>query len=137
MERRVTDYIDTGPPGPGDGSFDGPVMAEDVQHYDHYEEKLKHSQEHKAKKFIEHNCIKYNRDGQCFVCEPIPGYNTRTYVMRKKLDGRFRCNCQCITSQEHKVKAGILLEDAMKPCSHIAALIMMFRQKKFTRGESQ
>lgn len=102
-----------------------------VQTYDHYEERLKHSQEHKARKFVEYGLVKYNKDGSCFVCEPIPGYNKRTYQMRKTLDGRFRCNCQFITTQDHKVDNGILRVEDMKPCSHIAALIICFREKRF------
>ncbi len=102
-----------------------------VQYYDEYEEKLKKTQMQKAKKFIDHDCIKYNREGQTFICEPIEGYNTRTYQMTKKLDGKFRCNCQFIVTQENKVVSGSLHIDDMKPCSHIAALIIMFREKRF------
>ena len=109
----------------------GIESPETVQHYDHYEERLKHSQEYKARKFVEYGLVKYNRDGQCFVCEPIPGYNKRTYQMRKTLDGRFRCNCQFTTTQEHKADTGVLSVDDMKPCSHIAALIICFREKRF------
>jgi hypothetical protein len=103
----------------------------EIQDYDHYEERLKHSQEHKARKFVERGLIKYNHDGKCFVCEPIEGYNTRTYQLRRTLDGRFRCNCQFITTQEHKVGLGVLAAEDMKPCSHIAALIICFREKRF------
>ena len=107
------------------------MNEEIIQYYDHYEETLKKTQQQKARKFIEHDCIKYNREGQTFICEPIIGYNTRTYQMTKKMDGHFRCNCQFITSQENKVAAGFLHIDDMKPCSHIAALIMMFRERRF------
>ena len=101
-----------------------------IQYYDHYEETLKKSQEQKARKFVENNCIKYNEDGKCFVCEPLIGYNTRTYQMKKLVDGRFRCNCQCITTQENRVGMGIMKPEDMKPCSHIAALIMMVRERR-------
>jgi len=111
-----------------------PEKAKDVQYYDHYEQQLKQTQIHKARKFIKHNCIKYNKDGQSFICEPIEGYNTRTYQMKKCPDGRFTCNCQFISSQNKRIRAGILHEDDMKPCSHIAALIIMFREKRFQGG---
>jgi len=119
--------------------IEGDKMSEDngVQYYDHYEEKLKHSQELKAKKFVSMGLIGYNKEGQCFVCEPIPGYNTRTYQIKKKLDGRFRCNCQYITTQERKIEQGVLKEEDSKPCSHIAALIIMFREKRFKHDISE
>ena len=106
-------------------------MEEVIQYYDHYEEQLKKSQKSKAKKFVDHDCIKYNKDGQTFICEPIIGYNTRTYQMTKKLNGQFRCNCQFITTQEKKINAGLQSEDDLKPCSHICALIMCFRSNAF------
>ena len=112
-------------------------MTEDddpIQYYDHYEEKLKKTQEHKSKKFVEMGCIKYNKEGQTFICEPIIGYNTRTYQMKKKLDGRFRCNCQFMVTQENKVKMGILSDADIRPCSHIGALIMCFNENKFKKG---
>ena len=46
-----------------------PEQPEAVQYYDHMEGELKHTQLHKAKKFVEHGCVKYNGEGK-FICEP-------------------------------------------------------------------
>lgn len=66
--------------------------AEDVQYFSHHAGELKHSQQHKIQKFIEHDCIQYAGDG-VFQCLPIPGYNTRTYCMTKGTNGEFLCTC--------------------------------------------
>lgn len=92
-----------------------------VQYFDHVKGQLKHSQEHKAKKFIEHDCIVYDRTG-IFYCGPIPGYNSRTYSIQKQADGTFACNCQGFRKRE--------LEGEIGFCSHIAALIKWFEKRK-------
>lgn len=111
----------------------GPEDMEEIQYYDHYKMELKHSQYKKAQKLIELGCIKYNRDGQCFVCEPIPGYNKRTYQLKKRIDGTFTCNCQHMFSQEKKALNGVISPEDIGICSHIAALIMMFKDRAFVK----
>lgn len=104
---------------------------EEIQYYDHYEQALTQSQKKKVDTLVERGLIKYNKDGKCFVCEPIPGYNTRTYQMTKRLNGRFDCNCQFMAVQRKKLENNEIGEDEMRHCSHIAALIVMFKNKRF------
>lgn len=109
-------------------------MTNEVQYYDHYDMELKKSQYSKAKKFLDLGLIKYNGDGS-FLCEPIPGYNTRTYQMKKHhLTGRFTCNCQHYVMQRKKVDKQQIGEDEITKCSHIAALIMAFKDKVFSHA---
>lgn len=92
-----------------------------VQYFDHVIGELMHSQEHKARKFIEYDCIKYDAQMRVFYCGPIPGYNTRTYTMSKNSNGSFSCNCQGYRKKEAEGKFAF--------CSHIAALIIWFKSR--------
>lgn len=108
----------------------------EVQYYDHYDMELKKSQYQKAQKFVKLGLIKYNKDGQCFVCEPIQGYNKRTYQLKKRIDGTFSCNCQHMFSQEKKALNGVISPEEIGICSHIAALVMCFKDKVFSNGSN-
>ena len=107
----------------------------DIQYYDHTEQKLTHGQENKVKKLISMKLIEYHRESKSFLCNPIPGYNTRTYQIKKRVTGRFECNCQFMTTQRKKVLNGSLSEDETRYCSHISALLIMFKNKAFVKGD--
>lgn len=91
------------------------LSPKDIQYYDHIKRELKHSQRHKAMKFLEHNCIIPAADG-IYQCLPIPGYNTRVYILKQKPDGSWSCNCQGYISKEARGEFPI--------CSHIYALLV-------------
>lgn len=93
-----------------------------VQYYSHHAKKLEHSQVHKAKKFIEHHCIEYNKETKCFYCKPIEGYNKRTYTIERnpEMPDNFECNCQYF--QKNK-----------SICSHILALLFYFKLKHWNK----
>ena len=106
-------------------------MREDpknVQYYSSLEKELKRSQVHKAKKFLEHSCIEYDKEEKGFVCKPIEGYNKTTYILKrnKEVEGGFACNCQHFVMKE---KRG---EDPR--CSHILALHYWFDQRNKAKG---
>lgn len=66
--------------------------------------------------------------GHMFDKRPFPvDYNHSEYIIYKRPDGMFSCNCQGWVSKEKKGE--------MKPdgcmCSHVLALFFMFRMKKF------
>ncbi|MDD3492755.1 MAG: hypothetical protein PHZ19_04595 [Candidatus Thermoplasmatota archaeon] len=88
---------------------------DDVQYYDHILEQLKHSQKHKVRKFLEHDCI-HPADNGSYQVRPIPGYK-RTYTVR--MGGSPICNCQFSVMERRKGNTGI--------CSHIAAVASWLR----------
>jgi len=101
--------------------------ASNVQYYCHHIKELKYSQQHKVKKFLENDCIKYS-DG-VFFCEPLEGYNTRTYTIVKNdsFPCGFECNCQGF---QQKVRRG-----EYATCSHVGAVygflkILNFKKKQ-------
>lgn len=92
----------------------------DVQFYDHLIGSLLHTMEHKARKFLAHNCLRYDSEGKVFLCFPLVGYNTRTYTLNLQEDGRFNCNCQGFRKKE--------MMGEPRYCSHIHALILAFKE---------
>lgn len=69
-------------------------MDETIQHYDHILQKLTQTAKHKAKKLLEYNCLKRVSDLE-WKCDPIPGYNTRTYTIKRLFVwDKYKCNCQ-------------------------------------------
>src|SRR3990167_611267 len=90
------------------------ITPKNVQYFSHHTQEYMQSQSHKAKKFVEHNCIRYIGDGS-FECLPISGYNTRTYLIKKGANGEFNCNCQ------RALKGG------EGSCSHVLALYYFFK----------
>lgn len=95
------------------------VKPIDVQYYDLLKGELVHTQEHKAQKFIENDCIVWDIEEKCFLCKPIEGYNIRTYTLKPEGDGHYTCNCQ---GYRKKVKLG-----ETPFCSHIFALVLWFK----------
>ena len=95
--------------------------SNEIQYYDHYTKTLKHTQRHKAKKFLKHDCIKYIGNS-VFVCDPIQGYNTRTYTL-KRVNGEWTCNCQFFVRMSQRGENPI--------CSHLQALFLAFKQGRF------
>jgi len=69
----------------------------------------------KAKKFLENDCIEYDKEKKCYLCKPIPEYNKTTYEIKwnKELK-EFECNCQ----YNQKTK---------RICSHILALYLQLK----------
>jgi hypothetical protein len=107
------------------------ITINNVQYYCHHARELKHTQVNKALKFIEADCIKYAGDG-LFACEPLAGYNTRTYTMKKseRYFDTFECNCQgWITKEKHD---GIV--EGSANCSHILSLYFCFKMRKQFEG---
>lgn len=94
---------------------------QEVQFYSQHANELKYSQQHKIQKFLENDCIVYSGEG-VFFCKPIKGYNKRTYVMLKGVDGGFVCDCQGFQTSLKKTGRG--------SCSHIGALYESFARKK-------
>lgn len=88
----------------------------DVQYFDLIKGELVHTQEHKANKFIEHGCIVWDEKLHCFLCRPIEGYNTRTYMLVSNGAGRFSCNCQGYRKKEKMGQHPF--------CSHVYALML-------------
>lgn len=96
--------------------------VEDVQFYSHHAQELKQSQQHKIEKFLEHDCIKYDSLEKVFYCGPIPGYNSRTYLIHNKtVDKSFCCTCQGFITQLKKTGHG--------SCSHIGALYETLKRR--------
>jgi hypothetical protein len=81
------------------------MRTEFPQFYDHRTEQLAHSQQEKVRKLVER--VEQTSEAT-FACRPIPGYNKRTYTIRRSGE-IFSCNCQ------HYVTKGT-------PCSHIGAV---------------
>lgn len=98
----------------------------DIQYYSSLEKELKHSQIHKAKKFIEFKLIEYDKESKGFICKPIPGYNFTTYKLTplkekiaigdSKID--FECDCQGFQTKKKKGETPF--------CSHLLALHYWF-----------
>lgn len=93
------------------------ITPDNVQYWSHHTQEFAQSQVHKAKKFLEYGCIEYSGEG-FFICKPIPGYNSRTYTIKKNSEGKFECNCQ-------KAMQG------SETCSHVLALYYAFKIKQF------
>jgi hypothetical protein len=104
-----------------------PHPKPDVQYFDEWKGELTHSQRHKADEFLNQDLIQYSTGGK-FICLPIPGYNTRTYVMQRK-DGSWICNCQGFVMKERAYASG--LSPNLPFCSHLLALHHAFREKRF------
>lgn len=94
---------------------------QEVQFYSAHARDLLQTQQHKIKKFIEHNCIAYAGNG-VFICKPIPGYNKTTYEMMKGSTSEFECNCQYFQSKKRKGESAY--------CSHIGALFENFARRR-------
>lgn len=98
------------------------VGPDEVQYYSHHAQELKHTQQHKIDKFLEHGCIVYDNVEKCFKCLPIPGYNSRTYVLlNKTVDKSFICTCQGFVTALKKNGKG--------SCSHVGALYEFLKRQ--------
>ena len=94
------------------------LSVENVQYFSQHTQQFAKSQIHKAKKFIEHKCYEYAGEG-FFICNNIPGYNTRTYHIRKNQNTHeFDCDCQ-----KSRDNSGM--------CSHVLGLFYAFKIKYF------
>lgn len=64
-----------------------------VQYYDVTLEKLQYPQKDKIKKIISFGCLKKITE-DLWVCNPILGYNSTAYTLKRNYLGTFSCNCQ-------------------------------------------
>lgn len=103
--------------------------ASEVQFYSSKEHLLKHSQVHKAHKFLELNCILYDPDKKCFVCNPIDGYNKTPYYLKRSAINFMGFECDCQGFQTQKKNIG---EEAAS-CSHCLALHYWFDKRNKER----
>ena len=99
----------------------------DVQYFDEFKGELTHSQRHKADEFLSRDLIQYNGRGG-FLCLPIEGYNTRTYVMQRK-EGGWACTCQGFVMKSRQFSQGLSPNPPF--CSHLLSLMLAFRKKRF------
>ena len=104
------------------GGVSGP---EEVQFYSVHAQELKQSQRHKILKFIEHNCVSWDREKRVFIVAHIPGYNKTDYEITKE-NGQFVCNCQYCNLRVRKGET--------PSCSHIGAIYESLARDNRRRG---
>ena len=69
------------------------MLTTSVQYYDAITQRLQYPQAAKIHKIIEKGClVKIHSD--LWVCNPIPGYNSTAYSLKRNSAGKFSCNCQ-------------------------------------------
>ena len=100
--------------------FDEREKMVDIQYYDHLLKELKHSQEYKIQKFLDHDCVVFVGNNT-FEVRPIEGYNTRTYTVNMG-GNEPTCNCQYCVMERKKGRSGI--------CSHIGAVLMYLKERE-------
>jgi len=124
----------------------------EVQRYDEFKGDLTQDQRHKAELLVLYDCLRYI--GDKFVCLPLNtetriswcgyefdkkpykyDYNSTTYLMTRDQEFGFRCKCQGFTSKEKKLKAGLSPNTPF--CSHLLALMMAFKNKRFNNEKSE
>jgi hypothetical protein len=102
-----------------------PAHANEIQYYSEHVRALAYSQVHKAEKFLEFDCLKWNPDAKVWLCAPIPGYNKTTHEIKKE-GGAFVCSCQGCQTRIRKGNS--------PNCSHIGALYIKFERRNQARG---
>ena len=87
----------------------------------------------KARKFVELGLIDYDKENKCYLCKPIPGYNSTTYHLiwdktkpKYKGEGKGEFECSCQYNQK-----------TFKMCSHILALYMQLKIWNWRRRNEQ
>ena len=117
-----------------------------VQFYSHHARELKHTQKHKVRKLLEHNCITYDMATHTFLCQPIPGYNRRQEPFRfykETLGGRtvFLCPCQwcqkMLKEWHEEQDARGFDPDWLPSCSHCGALYELLCEMNRLRREAK
>jgi len=75
----------------------------------------------KALRFVENECIDYDREKKCFICNPIPGYNSTKYEIKNnyKFSSGFECNCQ--------FHQKVVVDRPELMCSHCLALLLQLK----------
>lgn len=143
---------------PNDTKFIEPTeyTIENVQYFCHHLKQLKNSQQSKALKFIEFDCIRYVgdmgefRDKYSFIVLPLNtkdhviyegvrfnkkpfdvDYNSRVYTIAKSydLEQTFECNCQAYQTKKKKGE----LREGEANCSHVGSLYVAFKLRKFNQ----
>lgn len=110
------------------------LSPQDIQYWDEWRQELTQVQRTKSEKFVNLDLIKYIGENK-FICEPISGYNVTTHQITKDPQWTWRCSCQGFVTKEREHNTGELL---VRPfCSHIHALLMSFRLKKFNRWSGE
>lgn len=77
-----------------------------------------HSLVNKAKTFLDNSCI-MQIDNSNWKCNPLEGYNTKTYEIRSTKEG-LSCNCQGFKKKLLEFNLG--KQDIKPLCSHIVAV---------------
>ena len=94
-----------------------------VQYFDIVTQKLVEPQETKIRKLLELNLLHKESD-LVWKCDPIPGYNVRTYTIKRAYPGGpLKCNCQGFN------KRGV--------CSHYIALQRFIREERSNVGQKE
>lgn len=76
-----------------------------------------------ALKFLENDCIEYNKEKKCYLCNPIAGYNFTIYELKPK-GGDFECSCD-FTKRVEQIPGLV--------CPHILALKLMLKMWNYNR----
>ena len=114
------------------------VKPEEVCYYSHtfnsfvdeYGNKRAKVLHRKAMIFLQSKCLSYSKKEKCFFCEPLAGYNTRTYTLRyNKTEEIFTCNCQGFKTKEKKGE--------FPGCSHTLALMYAFKCGYFKKEKQK
>jgi len=92
---------------------EGPVF------YDHETRTLRGSQYDKARKLVALGLVERTTETS-FLIRPIPGYNTRTYIV-EITDGNTSCNCQ--------------FGNSGRTCSHILSVILFLKKNGEWHGD--
>jgi hypothetical protein len=92
------------------------MYTETIQHYDAITEKLQYPQADKIHKIIEKGClVRIHED--LWVCNPIAGYNSTAYSLKRNSSGKFSCNCQGHNKRgycSHSNALNVILSDQEK-----------------------
>ena len=110
------------------------ITPKNVQYYCEHAKELKHTQIHKARKFVQFDCIEYVGNNQ-FAVHNLKGYNSNMYfiVQSKAYPNTFECSCQ---GWQTKHKKGEIIEEGAN-CSHVLALFFCFKMKKFQKQKQE
>lgn len=75
----------------------------------------------KARRFLENECIEYDKEKKCYLCKPLKGYNKTTYEIRSLPNQQFSCSCQFYNRVVLRQNITNLI------CSHVCALKLMLK----------
>ena len=111
------------------------LNSHNVMYYSHHAREVKGTLRTKAQKFLDLGLIEWNTEEKCFYVNPIEGYNTRTYEIRKR-DKGFECNCQACQTKMKKEDYDPNV-DSSAPCSHILAVYLWLKIKNYKAADNE